>query len=385
MKENKKVSLFFVSFSPGGGERAMLELSHALVGDGFDVDMIVINLKGFYIDQVDKRVNIINLNSKRIIFSLPKLISYLRTVKPGVILALEEYTHIIALLGVKLSRVNTRVILRIGNIYSILFKKYKNRRDKVLSFIARIIYRKCDKVIAVSKGVAHDVEKTFSMPQEKIVVINSPKHINEIIVKSKASVEHSWLNDDTKKVIIASGRLREQKDFFTLVKAFNLIKNNNNLRLIIIGDGGDKKELKQLIYKLELSKQVDLVGFIKNPYSYLAKADVFALSSLWEGLPNALLEAAVCGLPIVATDCTAGPREVLAPSSDFRYQMTKGVEEAEFGILVSVGDVPGLARALESLIKDDQMRNKYAQKSLERSKDFEAKKILEKYKKVLGL
>jgi len=385
MKNNKKISLFFISFSPGGGERVMLELSSALVDDGFEVDIVVVNKKGAYLEQVDKRVNIVDLDSPRIIFSLPKLMSYLRYARPGVILALEEYTHIVALLARKFSGIDTKVILRIGNIYSILFKKYKSKRDKIIPFIAKRIYKWADEIIAVSGGVGYDVQNTFSIPSEKISVINSPKNIDQIISKSQELVDHSWLGDDNKKVIISSGRLREQKDFFTLIKAFKLIKENKDIRLIIMGDGGDRQKLQELIDKLNLKEKVELVGFVKNPYSYLAKADIFVLPSLWEGLPNTLLEAMVCGLPVVSTDCLAGPREVLAPDSDFRNRMSEGIEKAEFGILVPMKDENNLAKALSILLEDDELRGHYKQKSLERSKDFEASKILEKYKKALGI
>ena len=132
------------------------------------------------------------------------------------------------------------------------------------------------------------------------------------------------------------GRLQEQKDFPTLIRAFALVRQGRPCRLVILGDGGGRMGLLNLIDGLGLAGDVDLAGFQTNPYPFLARAALFALSSAWEGSPNALTEAMALGIPVVSTDCPSGPRELL--------------DGGRFGPLVPVADAPALAAAMASTL-----------------------------------
>ncbi|HIQ50620.1 MAG TPA: glycosyltransferase, partial [Nautiliaceae bacterium] len=177
---------------------------------------------------------------------------------------------------------------------------------------------------------------------------------------------------------ITIGRLESQKNHKLLINAIK----NINANLWIIGDGHLKKELEDMIKNLKLQDKVKLLGRQSNPYKFLAKADAFVFSSNYEGFPNVLLEALACELPIISTDCKSGPREILAPNSDFTKQTTD-IEIAEFGILVPVGDVKRMADAMKIIIEDENLRNRLRKKALNRAKDFEVDKIIKEWEEII--
>jgi glycosyltransferase involved in cell wall biosynthesis len=133
-------------------------------------------------------------------------------------------------------------------------------------------------------------------------------------------------------VIVGAGRLQQQKDFPTLIRAFAQLNRARPCRLLLLGDGRERSVLEALIAQLGIGTDVQLPGFQHNPYPFLARADLFVLSSAWEGSPNVLTEALALGTPVVATDCPSGPREVL--------------DDGRFGRLVPVGDADALLHAM---------------------------------------
>lgn len=380
-----KIAFLLMSFRAGGGERNILELAKGFADFGYDINMLVVKPVGQYAEHVDPRIKILDMDAGRIIFALPKIISYLKKERPKIILATDEYTHLMSLISSTLAGGRTKVVLRVGNIFSILFKQYKRRRDKLIPFLAKIFFKRAYKVIAVSHGVAEDFQKLFKIDSRKIEVINSPKRLDFIKEESQKSPGHPWLEKKDKPVILAVGRLRFQKDFEGLIRAFAEIKKEIDSRLIILGVGREQKKLEQLVKDLNIEDFVSLPGFSHNPFAYMARCDVFILSSRWEGLPNTILEAMACGAPVIATDCNSGPREILAPGTNFGKRISEGLEYVEYGVLVPIERPEFLREAIKIFLSDGQMRGKYVQKSRERSLDFDAKKIFQKYKIALGL
>lgn len=133
-------------------------------------------------------------------------------------------------------------------------------------------------------------------------------------------------------MILGVGRLTPAKDYPNLIRAFGLVKQQRDARLMILGEGELRPELEALVDELGLNDSVALPGFVDNPYAYMAHASVFALSSFWEGLPTVLIEAVGIGTPVVSTDCKSGPREIL--------------DGGKYGILVPVQDSDALASGI---------------------------------------
>jgi len=382
--QKNKIAFFLSSFRAGGGEKQMVLIANTFVGQGYRVDLLVLKPVGDLAGSVDSRVRVISLDAGKVLFSFPNLVSYLRRERPRAILSLDEYTHAMALVAKLFVRV--RVVLRIGNMLSVLAEHYEGKA-KVLPFITRPLFKRADAVIANSHGVADDFIAVSGIEASRVTVIHNPKSCEEILTKAEEPVEYDWLAHKTQPVIIAVGRLRTQKNYPLLIRAFAKLVRDIPSRLIIVGQGREKDRLQALIKSLGCDDSVALVGYADNPYAWMKKADIYAASSLWEGLPNALLEAMVCGVPVIAADCASGPREILAPDTDYRKRLSvgEGVEYAHYGALYAVNDESALEEALKKYLTDHEMAKKYGAVSVDRSKDFDAYGIVKEYARVLGV
>jgi N-acetylgalactosamine-N,N'-diacetylbacillosaminyl-diphospho-undecaprenol 4-alpha-N-acetylgalactosaminyltransferase len=186
------------------------------------------------------------------------------------------------------------------------------------------------------------------------------------------------LSGDSSFNFINVGAFRKEKNHKNLIEAFNKIRHLN-VRLFLLGHRFLKDELILKVKKLQLESQIIFLDFDTNPFKYLSKCNCFVLSSDFEGFPNALLEAMVCGLPVISTDCLSGPREILAPDTDPVATVKDHIEITEYGILVPVKNSELLAEAMELIVKDKELHAKLRQKARERSLDFESGKIIEQY------
>jgi glycosyltransferase involved in cell wall biosynthesis len=376
----KRISFFLISLYGGGGEKVVLDLAKGFVDDGFEVDLLLFSRKGSLESYIDKRINIIDLNVSRIFFSLFPIIKYIRKEKPVAILGTSEHANIVLILAKVFSFTQTKVLVRVGMTFSDLFKNYNKKRDKLIPFLIKMLYPYSDKIIANSQNVARDIKKVSKISQNKIQVIYNSKFISEIIKKSK---EGDWFFDKNKKTILAVGRLEIQKDFKTLIEAFDLVQKEINSQLIVLGDGGQREYLEKIVEEKGLLDKVFLADFTQNPYLYMKNSDVLVSTSLWEGFSNVLVEAGILGLPIIATDCGSGTRELLAPNTDLDNQLEKGnIEYVEYGVLVAKQDKENTAKAIINILQNEGISKKYSEKIKQRTSIFEAGNIIKEYKKL---
>lgn len=202
--------------------------------------------------------------------------------------------------------------------------------QKWLNLIS-LIYPKSDLIISISQAVANDLLKILpSEVEKKLKVIYNPTYSEKIFKKAEEKIEHPFFKEGV-SVILSVGRLHSGKDFPTLLKAFSIVCKKKEVRLIILGEGNERKNLEKMITELGIQDKVNMPGFTLNPYPYMKNSSVFVLSSKSEGLSNVLIEAMCCGCPIVATDC-GGPREIL--------------DNGKYGKLVPVGDYEKMAEAI---------------------------------------
>lgn len=335
-----KIAIFIPSLTGGGAERIMVNLANALIQEKIKVDLVLAKVEGPYINDVANGVNIVDLDSKRVLTSLPKLVRYLRKEKPASILAAMEHANIVALWATKIARVKTRVIMTVHNSLSQIVNKSTMRGLIYLSLI-RLFYPFANAVVVVSKEARKDFLKMTNLDSQNVKVIYNPVVTSEIYKKSKVLVEHPWFAPGEPPVILGVGRLSKQKDFSTLLKAFAIVRNQLKARLLIIGEGSERRNLEKLADELGCKDDVDLHGFVHNPYAYMAQATVFVLSSAWEGLPTALIESLAIGIPVISTDCPSGPREIL--------------QNGKYGILVPIGEPGQLAVSIMEVIQDKKV------------------------------
>jgi glycosyltransferase involved in cell wall biosynthesis len=233
---------------------------------------------------------------------------------------------------------STRLVAAVGTPLSARFAAHRWNLLKTRSEIRQIrdAYRRMDGLTAVSLDVADDLARVFGLGAVPLKVLNNPIVPEDLESLATGPCPHPWLAesgpDARAPVVLALGGLRQVKDFPTLLRAFARLRRPE-LRLLILGEGKERPGLTRLANRLGIADRLDLHGFVPNPFPFLARASLLALSSRREGLPNALIEALALGTPVVATDCTPGVRDLL--------------QDGRLGPLVPVGDDAALARALE--------------------------------------
>lgn len=236
-------------------------------------------------------------------------------------------------------------------------------KGKCIHWISRCAYSYADSIIGISGGVSRDVSKVLGLPSKKVVTIHNPAFNNQILEMSKSAV-NDFPSDQS--LILGVGSLTNQKDFATLIRAFELVRQRIKSHLLILGEGRERKKLERLVQELELNDHVSMPGFVNNPFSYMATADVFVLSSRWEGFGNVLVEAMGCGTQVVSTDCPSGPAEIL--------------ENGKWGRLVPVGDEEAMAHAIIKTLRDAYIDEKKLKK---RASDFAPAKIADQYLEIM--
>lgn len=266
---------------------------------------------------------------------------YLRNKRPAVLLSTSGHGNIIALWAKWLSGGKTKCVIRIPNTMSIEIKHLNNFRGKLIPWFLKMFYWLIDSIVVVSKFSAQDLITFLRIPSSKVRVIYNPVINDELFRKSAIELHHPWFSDGAIPVILGVGRLCKQKDFSTLIRAFALLRKNRFLRLMILGEGKDRRYLEKLISELGIQEDVSLPGFVENPFPYIKRASVFALTSQWEGLPNVLIQAVALGTPAVATNCPGGVAEIL--------------EGNKLGVLVPVGDERKFADALLKSINSTRL------------------------------
>lgn len=350
------IVIFLPSLGGGGAERIMVNLAGGLARQGLRVDLVLARAEGPYLSQVSPDVRIVDLAAQRVLFSLPGLVRYLRQEKPTAMLSALDHANIVALWARWLSGVPTRVVVSVLSTISIASRKSDQVRSRLMPYLVRLFYPRADAIVAVSKGVADDLSRATGLPRERIKVIYNPVVTPELPEKAKEPLHHPWFAPGAPPVILGVGRLDRAKDFPTLIRAFALLRQKRKARLVILGEGEERPVLEALTRELGINEDVDMPGFVENPYAYMSRAAVFVLSSTWEGLPGVLIEAMAVGTPVVATDCPSGPSEIL--------------EAGRYGKLVLPENPHALAQAIEETLAStpevQTVRNRAAKFSLER-------------------
>lgn len=334
----KHVALYLPSLRGGGAERMMVTLANGFAARGLGVDLALAQADGPYLGEVAPEVRIVDLHARRVIASLPALVGYLRRERPQALLSAMGHANVVALWARDLARVPTRVVVSERAVLRPYLEDPKGLRGRVLPSLMRRLYRRADRVVAVSGDVALDLRNLLHLPQEHIQVIYNPVVGPDLAARAHASIDHPWFANGEPPVLLGAGRLTAQKDFGTLIRAFARVSGRRSARLMILGEGEQRRELEALAKDLQVGHAVALPGFVENPFAYMSRAALFVLSSRFEGLPGVLIQAMACGSPVVSTDCPGGPTEIL--------------EGGRWGRLVPVGDFEALARAIEETLDD---------------------------------
>lgn len=370
----KKIIFLLPTLSKAGGERVASELSLNL--SNFEITIVL--LKSAISFPYKGKLISLNISSYRNIFlkvyclflALNRFKKVIKTESPDYVISFSTPANFINVLSSK------NPILRVESFMTSACKGFEGKIYKIL---IKVLYNRAEKIISVSKEISNDLINNFSVKKEKIKLIYNPIDVKQIqnLIKEPLLPEHEKIFKSP--VIISAGRLSLEKNYECLIRSFREVKNKvRDANLVILGEGQQEQNLRKLITDLNVCDNVYLLGWQKNPFKFLAKSKIFVLTSLWEGLPNAILEAMACGIPVISVDCKSGPREILAPDTGFKHQ-TKNAEYAEYGVLTPVCDNAILSNAIVDALNNKELLNNLAIKSLKRAENFDVKNIIKEW------
>ena len=358
-----KISVLIYSLASGGAERIVSILVKEL-SQKYEIELVLMNDTVFYDIPSNVKITFLensnpNENGIMKLLKLPFLAYKYSKIKSDISLSFMNRPNYINILSNLFKKSKTIISER-----AMPSLQHKNGLTGVINkLLIKSLYNKSDLVVANSKGNKHDLEKYFNIKNVKTIY-------NFITLKECEHLENN------KFIFVTIGRLDKGKNHKLLIEAFNEL--DINAELWIIGDGYLRNELEKIA-----NKNVKFLGKQKDVYKFLAKADCFVFSSNHEGFPNVLLEALNCELPIISTDCKSGPREILAPNSDFLKQ-TDSIEIAEYGILVKVGDKECFKQAMLKMYEDNELRYNFKHKTKNRINDFSIKKIINEWERIIN-
>lgn len=363
-KENrigKTVSIILPDLSGGGAERLYVYLANEWAQQGYLVSFVLMQKKGDLIPLVSPEINIINLKVYRIRNVILPLSKQIKILCPDIIITamwpLTSITVVAWLLAGKKPRLylTEHVQLSISCVEEIKVPLY------IAKLFIRLTYPLATGVITVSEGVKDDLLKLSKLPKDKIQVIYNPAATGVESYRESKDVREKLWGAGFEYHILTAGTLKTQKDHENLLQAFKLLPSKLNVKLTILGDGHLREYLTKLIIEYDLKDRVSMPGFVIDPYPWFRSADLFVLSSRWEGFGNVIVEALECGVPVVSTDCPSGPAEIL--------------NDARYGKLVPVSDSKKLAIAIEESLGETPDRELLKN----RAQDFTVKNISNQY------
>ena len=407
-KKNLHVSFLINCMLGGGSERSCLTLIRSLLDQNYKIDLILLDYHNpkFLVDIPEevsvfvldrhfkrKRANTCSLHLDKIrwinqpmrkervrtivryfislasfrlyprlrhFYWASSMAHYLRNEKPDLVYANLIHSGFTSLISRHISRIEVPVI------WAIRCSLDHELNRKNMFYFKRLI-PDANRIHAVSWGVAEDVVTLVPEVRDRVITIFNPVD-PRLVSLAKYPVEHPWLQSKSEstsgtgpRVILAIGRLVKQKNFTMLVRAFATIRSGRDVRLIILGEGKERTAIEKTVYELNIQDSVSMPGWVHNPYAFMARADLFVLSSSYEGLPGVLIQALACGCPVVSTNCPYGPSEIL--------------ENGRLGRLVPVDDPVSLAKAITATL--DEEPNRAMLKN--RANDFSSKHLIRQY------
>lgn len=323
------LSIFIPSMRGGGAERVAVTLANGLADQLQSVDLLVATgEKSDYGQLVTDKVNVRYFRCNRTAQAIQPLRQYFKNANPEVFLSIMDHAAVTAYIAKKLSRVTTtRMYAREAIAIEYKAASESNIKKSIFHYLVSRSYRSMQGVISPSVDLSNSLQHFYNL--QNVTTIANPVVGTEFVKKSNLppAVPVPWGAEHF--VIVAAGRFVEQKDFATLLNGFAKARQQIPCKLILLGEGPLRRSLEAKIETLKITSDCWLPGFVENPLPYFKLGNVFALTSLQEGLPNALIQALACGTNAIATDCPTGPREIL--------------QTLDLGTLIGVGDSDALA------------------------------------------
>ncbi len=354
----RRVAVLLPDLRAGGAERVHLELAKSWQKDGVITEFVVRQERGELLDQLPQSSTVFSLGAPRVRNALLPLIRYLKVRKPHALIAAMWPLTVIAPIAAKLAGFKGRVIISEHSPLSVAYANRGSLHKKVMGCSQRVAYPLANARIAVSNGVSEDISSSSGLAEDFFDVIYNPAASGHADTSAPRPIS---LKEQNGPAILSVGTLKAVKRHDLLLEAFARLPDTLGAELWLVGDGECREAIVDKAQRLGIQKRVVMPGFVADPGPWYAHADVFVLSSDYEGFGNVIVEAMDYGTPVVSTDCPVGPREIL--------------EGGKYGKLVPPNDPSRLAEAILSALGEDVDRNELRA----RAQDFASDSVARKY------
>jgi len=368
----KRICFVLPSLAGGGAERAAVHILNALDERQWDRSMYLFDRVGPYLDEVAPAIRVSAGTVHSRWGRWQALRRYLRETRPEIVVSFLSYFSVLT--AARAAGVGARVVFNQQTPMTAFLADgdypWRGRwHRRVFSLVTRTGYAAADLVVATSRGVAEDLQAAFGVNPAHVCVVPNPVDLDRVAAAAQEPLEDEFQAQWTSPVIVAAGRLAEAKNYPLLIDAMALLRQRMPAKLFILGQGELEGAIRARIAERGLTDAVVLCGFQRNPWKFIAKADVFALTSHYEGFGNVLVEAMACGVPVVAT-ASAGTRDIIRDGVD--------------GLLVERHDAASVAGALARILSDVALRETLANEARDGARRFDLPAVAEQYAAVFG-
>lgn len=366
-KPARRIAFVINSLGPGGAERVLGQVLQ-MTPPGWDCHLVLLDREKEWRTPPDF-VTVHRLDTARsLLASIRQLKAALRDIAPLLAVSFLVRANVATVLAARALRLPC-VISERSQLSTHLANEHRGLRRLAATLAPRLTYPRADRIIAVSDGVRTDLIRKFGAGPERVQTIYNPYDLDRIRQAALAPPEFPL----PERYLVSAGRLVKRKGFDDLLDA--CAQGGTGLPLCILGDGAERERLAARIDAMGLRGRVHLLGYARNPFAILGRAEMFVSPSHCEGFPNAIAEAMVLGVPVVATDCPSGPAELLDGIETVGFD---GVHAGSFGLLTPVGRPDLLARGI-AMMGDPDTRARYARLARERMDDFRIEIIAAQY------
>jgi glycosyltransferase involved in cell wall biosynthesis len=367
----RKVCFVLPSLNGGGAERAAVQILNGLDRNRWDRSMFLFAREGPYLSEVDPAIAITSADTASRWGRWRALRSFVAGERPEIVMGFLSYFSVLS--AARAANAGAKVVFNLQTPMSEFLSDadypWRRRWHKAaFTSVTRLGYGAADLIVATSHGVARDLTSTFGISPDRIRVVANPVDLDRVRAAIAEPIDEALLPAGTSPLIVAAGRLAEAKNYPLMIEAFAAVRQQMPARLCILGQGEFEGTLRQLIAARGMGDAVSLAGFQANPWKFIARADVFLLTSRYEGFGNVLIEAMACGVPVVAT-ASAGTRDIVQHGTD--------------GLLVDVHSLNAVATNVLSILESPARRAAMSRAAAESADRFAVQQVISRYDAVL--
>ena len=367
-----KVCFVIPSLSGGGAERVAVQVLNALDDDRWQRSLFLFERSGPYLADVSPSIQVEATAAPSRVGRWRALRRFVRRERPEVVVAFLSYLSVLT--AVRAAAAGARVVFDVGTPVSAFLADadYTWSRRWLRQLFAAAMRVGCaatDRIVATSQGVADDLVARYGARAARVSVVPNPVDFARIGAAAQEPLDAPTAARWQPPVVVAAGRLAGVKNYPLLIEAFAALRRQIPASLFILGDGAEEADIRRLVHAFGLDACTCLCGFQANPWKYIARADVFALTSRYEGFGNVVVEAMACGVPVVAT-ASPGTREIVSPGAD--------------GFLVEPHEPSAFARALADILSDAALRRRMAAAARTKAERFRTHAVASAYERVFS-